>query len=265
MDSSLVVMEKSTENEDNVEEGEDSPSTVYIIPTSHVSKSSSEEVKNKIDAIQPDTIAVELDESRFRRLTSMDIDSDLSIKKLLLSRKFSIQGKLLLSMLSLLQRNLSEKLGIDMSGIDMLAGIDAAEEYDIPVALVDQDMNKTINRFTEEVSTKELLKIIGNFGIAYIQFWRQSSENLEEQVEQENMDIQLILEEMESAFPSFKKVFIDERDEVIAKNTIDLTTEFKEIVLVIGAGHEPGVRELLEDNENIVIEEIDLLTETEEA
>lgn len=263
MDSSVVVMENSDEIDD--EEVEDSPPTVYIIPTSHVSESSSQEVTAKVEAIQPDTVAIELDEMRFKRLTSMDMDSNLSVKDILFARGMPIRGKLLLSVLAILQQNVSNKLGIDVSGIDMLAGIEAAEKQDIPVSLVDQDMRKTLDRFNEEVSIRELGKMLGYFGLAYVQFWKGSDEDLEEQVDHNNMDIHKILEEMGSTFPSFKEVFIDERNEVIAKKTLGISAEFDEIVLVIGAGHEPGVRTILEDSPDIQVEDVELLEKSDES
>lgn len=262
MDSSVVVMENS---EDNTKEGEleESPPSVYIIPTSHVSEDSSEEVADTVEAVQPDTVAVELDEMRFNRLTSMNMDSNLSVRDILTSKQIPIRGKLLLAVLSTLQRNISDRLGIDVSGIDMLAGIEAAENQEIPVSLVDQDMRQTIQRFNATVSFKELGKMLGYFGLAYIQFWRGSDEDLEEQVDHNNMDIHKMLEEMESTFPSFKKVFIDERNDVIAKKTIRISEQFDEIVLVIGAGHEPGVRELLEKAPEVNVEQIELLNKSD--
>jgi pheromone shutdown protein TraB len=249
------------ENDDKTPEDdtEDSPSTVYIVPTSHVSRSSSQEVTETVEAIQPDTVAVELDEARFKRLTSMDMKSNFSVKDVLVADGIPIRGKVLLSILAVLQSSVSKRLGIDVSGIDMLAGIEAAEELEIPVSLVDQDMKETLNRFNQEVSLVELGKMVGYFGIAYLQFWKSSDEDLEEQVEHENMNIDEILDEMGTTFPSFKQVFIDERNEVISTKTVAISREFDEIILVIGAGHEPGVRELLEESPEVVVENIDLL------
>lgn len=261
MDSSLVVMEDS----DAPEEDERSPSIVYIIPTSHVSESSSQEVSEKIDALQPDTVAVELDESRFQRLVNRNTEEKMSVRDILSADQIPFRGKVILSMMTVLQRNISERLGIDMSGIDMLAGIESADKYDIPVALVDQDMKVTINRFSEEVSLKELFKMVGYSGLAYLQFWKSSDKNLEEQVDHNNMDVDNIINQMGSSFPSFKKVFLDERNDVIAENVIELSNEFEEIALIIGAAHEPGVRDILEESSLVTIEEISLLNQSQDT
>jgi len=251
-----MTKEDSVEKEKEDSDAEEKPDgNIYIVPTSHVSKNSSKRVHSVVEKINPNLIAVELDNNRLKRLTSdNNLSKNVSIKDILKQDNIGFKGKLMLLTFSKFQSTISNKLGIDVLGLDMLAGYEEATKRDIPLALVDQDMQITFNRFTEEVSFIELIKTIGSFGLAYVQLSRQSKEELTEQVDSENINIDEVMHHIENVFPTFKKVFLDERNEVIAEKTANIANNFDKTVLVIGAGHKKGVVDILDNEyENVTV------------
>jgi|AntDeeMetagen134_2_1112570.scaffolds.fasta_scaffold03540_4 pheromone shutdown protein TraB len=235
---------ESVENED-VEETEPD-GDIYIVPTSHVSENSSKLVHDVVEDVESDLIAVELDDKRFKKLISNEVVEDASLKDLITKSDIGIKGSLMLVLFSRFQSTIAEKLGIDIIGMDMLAGYEESSKRDIPLALVDQDMQITFKRFTSEVTITELIKTIGSFGLGYAQISRKSKDELTKQVSSENIDISEALHHIDNIFPTFKKVFIDERNDVITSKTSDIAKKFDKTVLIIGAAHEPGVVDIFE-------------------
>lgn len=234
-------------DQEEIEDEQEPDRNVYIVPTSHVSENSSEQVREVVDSVNPDVIAVELDNQRLQKLISQDNFSNSSVKDIISKSDMNLKGSIILALFSKFQSKIASKLGIDVIGLDMMAGYEEASERDIPLALVDQDMRKTFKRFTDEITITESIKTIFSFLLAYVHISRKSKDDLENEVSSENIDIDEMLNHIERIFPTFKKVFLDERNEVITKKTSDVATQFDNTVLVIGAAHEPGVRKIFKE------------------
>ena len=237
---------------------------IFIVPTSHASENSSEEVHETIDKVDPDLIAIELDNNRLQRLisTDADIDTDLSIRDIMNKSDMGLKGAVLIRLFSKFQSSIVSKLGIDMIGIDMLAGYEESKEREIPLSLVDQDVQKTFKRFTQEVSLIELIKTLFYFSVGYVQLSRKSDSEVKETIDSNNIDLNFALEKIDDVFPTFKKVFIDERDVVISNKTASVAEQFDKTVLVIGAGHEPGVtKKITEEHDNVQVKQVEDLTD----
>lgn len=251
-------------NADLVEEQDmdESNNIVHLVPTSHISEGSSDKVKSVIGDVQPDLIAVELDEDRLQKLKQQASgdEPEMSLTTMLMSDEIPFKSKVMLYPFSKLQSLVSSKAGVSMAGIDMLAGVEESEERNIPLGLVDQDIKHTFNRFAEEVSVLHLMKMMVYFIHSYIVLTLFGSSDPKEAFEVESMDIDQILEAMEDVLPTFKTVFVDERNTVIAERItallegeLDELGNISEIVLVIGAGHEPGIKEILRENTQITV------------
>ena len=135
--------------------------SVQVVGTAHVSADSVEEVERVVDEEQPDTVAVELDEGRYRQMKGETPD-DLDASDLL---KGSMAFQFLAYwLLSYVQKRLGEKFGIE-PGADMKAGIDAAEAIGADVALVDRDIQVTIQRFWARMTGVEKLRLVGELAL----------------------------------------------------------------------------------------------------
>ncbi|SEO83184.1 TraB family protein [Halogranum amylolyticum] len=134
---------------------------VRVVGTAHVSADSVREVEETIEAERPDVVAVELDEGRYRQLQGETPD-DLDAGDLL--RGNTVFQFIAYWMLSYVQARMGEKFDIQ-PGADMLAAVETAEEYGLDVALVDRDIQTTIQRFWRRMGFVEKLRMVG--GLAF--------------------------------------------------------------------------------------------------
>ncbi|MDZ5811842.1 TraB/GumN family protein [Halorubrum sp. AD140] len=135
--------------------------SVTVVGTAHVSDRSVDEVEETIERERPDVVAVELDEGRYRQLQGETPD-DLDAGDLL--RGNTVFQFLAYWMLSYVQTQLGERFDIE-PGADMRAAIDVAEALGIDVALVDRDIQTTIQRFWARMTVTEKLRMVG--GLAF--------------------------------------------------------------------------------------------------
>ena len=116
---------------------------ITLIGTAHVSKESVEEVKETIKTINPDCVAVELDEKRADSIQNSEKYKELDIVQVLKRG----EGFLLIANLILasFQRKMGQNVGVK-PGDEMLAAIEVAKELNIPTALVDRPIQLTLRR-----------------------------------------------------------------------------------------------------------------------
>ena len=118
-----------------------------IIGTAHVSEESVNEVKDAIYEQHPEVVAIELDRGRYIRLKQqmMGIEQDdtISVSKIIKENKVGLF--LTTTLLSYFQ----SKIGADLDvapGSEMVGAIEASEDLGIPIALIDRDINITLQR-----------------------------------------------------------------------------------------------------------------------
>jgi pheromone shutdown protein TraB len=136
--------------------GRDREGTITVVGTAHVSQESVEEVRETIGEERPDVVAVELDETRYRRLngeTPDDIDpGDVISGK-------TVYQFLAYWMLSYVQARLGDRFDIE-PGADMMAAIETATAQGSGVALVDRNIQTTVQRLWSRMRLREKLSII---------------------------------------------------------------------------------------------------------
>ena len=134
---------------------------VRVVGTAHVSAESAEKVQSVIETEQPDVVAVELDEGRYRQLRGDEPD-DLAAADLL--RGNTVFQFLAYWMLSYVQTRLGDRFDVQ-PGADMLAAIDAADAIGTDIALVDRDINETMRRFWNRMTRIEKIQLIGGLAV----------------------------------------------------------------------------------------------------
>ena len=211
-----------------------------LLGTAHVATASVEAVKQNIEEWKPDIVAVELCKSRFEALTQ---DRRLDKEGLL---KVIKEGKAPMVLLQSLLAAEQRKLGIDegqQPGAELLAAVEAAQEYDLDVKLVDRDIQTTLRRAWKKMGFKEKVGLM----------WALlSEEDTDEELELEDMlaDKDLLtslMEELREVSPGAGEVLIDERDEFIARKISGIRSDGK-VLAVLGAGHLDGVSKLLAED-----------------
>ncbi len=215
-----------------------------LIGTAHVSRKSVDEVKEIIEMEKPDTVCVELCQSRYQAIADADKWKNTDIVKVIKEGKaFLLLANLLLSSY---QKKLANKFGIT-PGQEMIQGITSAGEIDATLCLADRDIQTTMLR---------LWRSIGLWGKLKLFFQLMLSMALDEELSEEEMEkmksqdmLSAALEDMSRSFPQLTSILIDERDQYLAHKM--KTAPGDKLVAVLGAGHIPGIKKELENDHDL--------------
>ena len=212
---------------------------ITLVGTAHVSKESVEEVKQSINELKPDCVAVELDEKRAASIQEADRYSQLDLVKVF-KRK---EGFLLLANLILAsyQRRMGLNAGVK-PGDEMLAAMDAAKELGVHCELVDRPIQITLKRAWGKNSFWGKGKLFATLLASAFEKEQIAPEEIEKLKERNEMDS--MMSELAEYMPVIKEVLIDERDRYLASKI--WSAPGSNIVAVLGAGHLPGVQAWLE-------------------
>jgi len=225
------------EYSDNVTILKDGERTFYIIGTAHISAESVAEVEQVIEAVRPDTVCVELCQTRFNALTDEKRWQKLDIFKVIK------EGKTLFLLanlaISAYQRRLGAELGVK-PGAEMLAAIKKADEYGAKVELVDREIAVTLKRTWRNVGFFKKFALLGAILEGMVRRKGVGTEEIENLKQQANLSE--MLNEFARVMPEVKKSLIDERDKYLMSSIEDAPG--KKIVAVVGAGHVSGMKEV---------------------
>ncbi|RLI86433.1 MAG: TraB family protein [Candidatus Altiarchaeales archaeon] len=223
---------------------------IRIIGTGHILSRSVEEVRTAISEEMPDVVAVELDLKRFRALEDVGFNPKsyqrrVSFKDLIVSLVGGGSFPVFLEgVLALIQKELGEKYGI-YPGSDMCAAIVSAKNSGSRIALIDRDIEITMNRLMR-VPLREIVHLLLSRGDNLELVSRLLNSNIEGILGKENLDI--IMDRLKKEIPNTYKVLVDERDRYMAHtlHRIQKENPSAKILAVVGAGHKRGISEYLE-------------------
>ena len=203
-----------------------------ILGTAHVSSESVELVRNQIEEWGPDLVAVELCPSRMAALTEPEsLDSEDLLKIIKEGRSAMI---LLQSALAAQQRRMGISSG-EKPGAELLAAVNAAEESDIPVEMIDRDVVITLRRAWRKMGMIEKWRILNAL------LWEEDDEEVSiDEVLGDSDLLSSMMEEAREVAPRAGEVLIDERDSFLAGRIQQIRGKGK-VLAVIGAGHLSGV------------------------
>lgn len=219
-----------------------------IIGTAHVSANSVEEVKNTIYEQHPEIVAIELDRERYTRLKNemigIEEDDTISVSKIIKEEKVGLF--LATTILSYFQSKIGEDVDVK-PGSEMIGAIEAAEDLEIPIALIDREINTTLQRALNKMGFVEKLK----FGFSLLTSIFSSDEEDEIDIEElknpDNLDE--LMEFFKDESPKVYEVLVQERDAYLAGNILRIPQDH--VIAVVGAGHKPGINRYLDNPETI--------------
>ena len=111
-----------------------------LVGTAHVSKESAELVKTVIEEERPDTVCVELCQSRYQSIQQKDRWQDTDIVKVIKEKKsFLLLSNLLLASF---QKRIAKQFDIK-PGQEMITAIETAETVGAQIHLADRDIRTT--------------------------------------------------------------------------------------------------------------------------
>ena len=239
---------------------------IHIVGTAHVSQKSVNEVRETIDSVNPDVIAIELDQGRFATLKKQmkeEEDAKAGIVheeeeetkapevKSILSGNFMVM--IVQWLLSYVQRKIGLNVGVE-PGAEMKEAIRLAEERGIRLMLIDRDINITLARFWGGMKFFEKIKLIWVL-LRSVSGKDDETDELDavtvDSLTNQNM-IDAALEEFHEFSPSGAHALIDERDAYLAHGVVSLErSSFERAVVVCGAGHVPGIMRYREHPETL--------------
>lgn len=205
-----------------------------LLGTAHVSRDSVDEVGRAIRELEPDRVCVEIDEARHRSLVEKRSWESLNVYEVIREKKgFLLLGNLVLSSF---QRRMGADLGVT-PGEEMLAAMQVAQELGIPASFVDREIHTTLRRAWAKArlwgKMKMLAALLGSV------FSREKLPQEEIEALKEQGALEGMMNELAAYLPAAKEVLIDERDQYLAAKSYE--TDGSRILVVVGAGHVPGI------------------------
>ena len=217
---------------------------VVLIGTAHVSKKSAEEVAEVIEQEKPDSVCVELCESRYKTVMDENKWKNTDIFSIIKQRKAML---LLVNLiLSSYQKRLARQFGIQ-PGQEMIQGIKSAEKVGANLCLADRDIQTTMLRIWRNVSLWGKIKLLYQVLLSLLIDEDITEEEIEKMKTQDMLSA--TLDELAASFPQFKTVLVDERDRYLAQKIKEAPG--KKVVAVLGAAHVPGVIQQIEKDHDL--------------
>jgi pheromone shutdown-related protein TraB len=208
---------------------------LIVIGTSHISPVSVKRVEKTIEKEKPAVVALELDRGRLaalisgrkERLTFSDI------------RRIGIKGYLFALLGAWAEKKLGKMVGVS-PGSEMVAAIRACHKLRIPIALIDQEIEITLRRFSRALSWAEKARFA--WDLLKTAVLRKGFEFDIHGVPSQRT-IERLTNQLKKRYPNIYKVLVEERNDIMAKNLANLSKRFegKKIVAVVGAGHEKEI------------------------
>jgi pheromone shutdown-related protein TraB len=206
-----------------------------LVGTAHVSKKSAQLVKTVIEEENPDTVCVELCQSRYQAIQQKDRWQDTDIIKVVKEKKsFLLLSNLLLASF---QRRIAKQFGIK-PGQEMITAIETAETVGAQIHLADRDIRITLSRTWRIMGFWGKMKLMFQLMLSLGQLDEIKEEDIEKMKQQDVLET--LLSEVGKSLPALKTILIDERDQYLAEKI--RTAPGNKVVAVVGAGHIPGIK-----------------------
>ncbi len=208
---------------------------IILLGTAHVSKESVELVSSVIEEEKPDTVCVELCQSRYQSILQNDRWREMNIVKVIKEKKsFLLLSNLLLASF---QKRIAKKLDVK-PGEEMIKAVEAGKAVGAGIHLADRDVRITLSRTWRIMGLWDKLKLLFQLLLSVGEVDNINEKEIEK-MKQEDV-LQTLLSEVGKSFPLLSQILIDERDRYLAHKI--RTAPGKKIVAVVGAGHLSGIK-----------------------
>ena len=208
--------------------------TYILVGTAHVSQQSVDLVRDIIAEEQPDTVCVELCDSRYQTIHQQDRWQNMDIVKVIKQKKaFLLLSNLILAAF---QKRIAAKLDI-RPGQEMIQAIESASAVGAQLHLADRDVRITLARTWHQMGWWARIKLIFQLILSFGDVEEIKAEDVERMKQQDMLES--VLAEVGRSMPTIRKTLIDERDQYLSAKI--RMAPGKKIVAVVGAGHMPGI------------------------
>lgn len=222
---------------------------ITLIGTAHVSKQSALLVQQTILEERPETVCVELCQTRLSAIRDSDKWRNMDIVKVIKEKKALMLFMNLV--LASFQKRMADKFDIK-PGQEMINAIQAAEETNALIVPSDREIQITLSRVWRGMGFFAKVKLM-----AQMIFSLGASDEIEEEdiekMKQEDI-LQTMLSDVKKSHPIIEKVLITERDQFMARKI--RTAAGEKIVAVVGAAHVPGIKACFQQEDIPSIEDL---------
>ena len=243
-------MNTITEVEPGVTRIESGDRTIHLIGTAHVSRTSAELVDRVLNDLRPDTVCLELCESRLESLKNPEAWRNTDVFKVIKDgRGYVLMAQIILAGF---QKRLAQQFGVQ-PGEEMRRALAYAQNSSTNLAVVDRNIRITLKRAWSGSGLWGFAKIVASL----IESMFVKDDMSEAQIEElkHGDALSAVMSEFSAALPGVKRALIDERDRYMAKKIA--AAPGKNVVAVLGAGHIPGI--ITHFGHDVNLEELDSL------
>ena len=217
---------------------------ITILGTAHVSKESAQQVEDLIKSEKPDTVCVELCESRYESIRNRKKWQETDIIQVIKEKKaFLLLSNLILTSF---QKRIADKLDIK-PGEEMLRAIEIGEQEGATIHLADREIRITLSRVWRTMGLWAKLKLMFQMILSLGEVQDIEEEDIEK-MKQEDV-LETLLSEIGQSMPELREILINERDAYLSQKI--KTAPGKKIIAVVGAGHLPGIREKIKTDHDL--------------
>lgn len=216
---------------------------IILIGAAHVSKASAIQVKEVIEAEQPDSVCIEIDAGRYQSIQQGDKWKNMDIFKVIKEKKATM---LLMNLaISSFQNRMAKQFDVT-PGAEQIQGINSAKEIGAELVLADRDIQVTFSRIWSNLGFWGKSQLLAGVIFGIFEKDTITEEEMEKMKQQDTL--QAVLAEFTDSFPKLKTPLIDERDQYLAQKI--KTAPGNKIVAVLGAAHVPGItKEIYRDHD----------------
>lgn len=210
--------------------------SIYLVGTAHVSKESVNDVRNAIETLKPDSICVELCESRYKAIVQRQAWKQMDIFQVIKKKKALFL--LVQLIMTSFYRRIGKQLGVE-PGAEMIEGIKLAEKTGAELVLADRDIQVTLKRVWGHLNCWNKLKMMVQLMGSLFLGGQIDEEMIEEMKKHDQLEN--ILKVFTESFPEVKKRLLDERDVYLAQKIRHAPGAT--VVAAVGAAHVPGIQD----------------------
>ncbi len=192
-----------------------------------------DQLNKQIRYRRPNVVAVELDRARYEAL---------------LSGEQGGKAPLFYRILSLVQKRIAKKFGVQVGG-EMIAAVKTAEEIGANVALIDMPAQIVFKKLLNSMSFKERVF----FALSVVAGLFVTKKRVEKELERYQSQDGDYMDGIQVSMPSISKILIRDRNVHMAKNIKTLEEKFGTVLAVVGDGHIQGIGHELRDRDYDVI------------
>ncbi|MBF0450907.1 MAG: TraB/GumN family protein [Candidatus Magnetomorum sp.] len=217
---------------------------IVLVGTAHISKESVKLVQSVIEDEKPETVCVELCESRYQSIIKKEQWENTNIVTVIREKKaFLLLSNLILAAF---QKKMADRLDIK-PGSEMIQAIDSAEAINANVELADRDIRTTLTRAWHCLNLWKKLRLVFELLLSAGSLDEIQESEIEQLKEQDMLET--VINEIGRTMPEMRNILIDERDQYLLEKIRTATGQH--IVAVLGAGHIPGVLSQMDTPVNI--------------